>query len=36
MTFGKNEGEQSDSYPTIQREVVEQIFIPCEERGQNL
>lgn len=26
ITFGENEGEQSDSYPTIQREVVEQIL----------
>ena len=26
MTFGENEGEQSNSYPTIQREVVEQIL----------
>ena len=36
MTFGKNEGEQSDSYPTIQREVVEQIFVHPEYIGKDL
>lgn len=36
MTFGENEGEQSDSYPTIQREVVEQIFVHPEYIGKDL
>lgn len=26
MAFGENEEEQSDLYPTISRDVVEQIF----------
>ena len=33
MTFGENE---SDSYPTIQREVVEQIFVHPEYIGKDL
>lgn len=36
MTFGENEGEQSNSYPTIQREVVEQIFVHPEYIGKDL
>lgn len=36
MTFGENEEEQSDSYPTIQREVVEQIFVHPEYIGKDL
>lgn len=36
ITFGENEGEQSDSYPTIQREVVEQIFVHPEYIGKDL
>lgn len=27
MAFGENEEEQSDLYPTISRDVVEQIFV---------
>ena len=27
MVFGENEEEQSDLYPTISRDVVEQIFV---------
>lgn len=36
MIFSENEGEQSDSYPTIQREVVEQIFVHPEYIGKDL
>lgn len=36
MIFGENEGEQSNSYPTIQREVVEQIFVHPEYIGKDL
>ena len=36
MIFGESEEEQSDSYPTIQREVVEQIFVHPEYIGKDL
>lgn len=36
MIFGENEGEESNSYPTIQREVVEQIFVHPEYIGKDL
>lgn len=36
MIFGESEEEQSDSYPTIQREVVEQIFVHPEYIGKGL
>lgn len=36
MIFGENEGEESNSYPTIQREVIEQIFVHPEYIGKDL